>query len=282
VAQSLALKPPAAVTSAQAVTVPSSAARQTSVISLAAAGASWLHKLSAIPRLEKLAWTQVLPEFDPFKYNSFAINAGDQVHRLTRRLVRDIELASAADALAGFSPTSIFLSTVDATVTAEAVIDNLLKHLEGDGNELVLFDINRSKVKSTLLVKDPGPLTRALAADVTLSFDLTIIGNENPKSDRVVARRTNRRSSSFSITPIDERWPPGTISLSHVALPFPADDPLYGARNLESNETLHLGDLSFRGERGLLLFPADWLLRTRYNPFYDYLELRTIDWITQH
>jgi hypothetical protein len=34
-----------------------------------------------------------------------------------------------------------------------------------------------------------------------------------------------------------------------------------------------------QGERGLLLFPADWLVRLRHNPFYDYLEARTLAWI---
>ncbi len=37
--------------------------------------------------------------------------------------------------------------------------------------------------------------------------------------------------------------------------------------------------MAFQGERGLLQFPADWLLRLRHNPFYDYLELRAIAWI---
>ena len=57
------------------------------------------------------------------------------------------------------------------------------------------------------------------------------------------------------------------------------DDPLYGARPYDSNEVLHLGNIAFLGERGLLKFPADWLLRLRHNPFYDFQELRALDWI---
>jgi alpha-beta hydrolase superfamily lysophospholipase len=248
-------------------------------VSPAAAGASWLRFFSAIPGLEKLAWTQIVPEFDPFKYNSFAVNAGDQVHRLTRRVASEIEGRSESGPIAAFPRTLVFLSTVDATVTAAAVIDNLLEHLAADQHELVLFDINRSKVKSTLLVSDPGPLTTALMGNDSLPFYLTVVGNENAKSDRMVGRRKAPFSTLASSKPLGERWPPGTISLSHVALPFPSDDPLYGARPADSDDVLHLGDIAFQGERGLLLFPADWLLRLRHNPFYDYLEQRTLDWI---
>ena len=69
------------------------------------------------------------------------------------------------------------------------------------------------------------------------------------------------------------------ISLSHVALPFPPDDPLYGQRPPDNEDILFLGEMAFQGERGLLPFPADWLLRLRYNPFYDYLQEVALTWI---
>jgi hypothetical protein len=34
--------------------------------------------------------------------------------------------------------------------------------------------------------------------------------------------------------------------------------------------------MAIQGERGLLALPLEWLLRLRYNPFYDYLEARGI------
>ncbi len=27
------------------------------------------------------------------------------------------------------------------------------------------------------------------------------------------------------------------------------------------------------------MFPADWLLRLRHNPFYDFLEARVFEWV---
>ena len=74
-------------------------------------------------------------------------------------------------------------------------------------------------------------------------------------------------------------WPPGVISLSHVALPFPPDDPLYGERPPGNEDALFLGQPSIRGERGLMRISTDWLLRLRYNPFYDYLERRVVAWV---
>ncbi|MDD1650738.1 MAG: alpha/beta fold hydrolase [Methylococcaceae bacterium] len=53
-------------------------------VSPAAALAVWQSRLALIPGLEKLAWNSLAPEYDPYKYASFAVNAGDQVYQLTR------------------------------------------------------------------------------------------------------------------------------------------------------------------------------------------------------
>ena len=87
-------------------------------VSRAAALAKWMDRLAMFPGLEALAWTQILPEFDPYKYNSFTSNAGYQVHRLTRSVKTRIEARAASDPIRGFPPTLVFLSTVDATVSA--------------------------------------------------------------------------------------------------------------------------------------------------------------------
>jgi hypothetical protein len=64
-----------------------------------------------------------------------------------------------------------------------------------------------------------------------------------------------------------------------VALPFPPDDPLYGRQPPNDPKVLFLGQMAIQGERGLLKISTDWLLRLRHNPFYDFLESRTIDWM---
>ena len=124
-----------------------------------AALAKWKRRLSLLPGLGRHAWLSVLPEFDPYKYNSFATNAAEQVHGLTRSVARRIAARARSGPSERLPPTLVFKSTVDATVSTDALMDNLFAHLASDRHELVLFDINRSAVKSTLLVSDPGPLT---------------------------------------------------------------------------------------------------------------------------
>ena len=236
--------------------------------------------LSRIPGLGTLAWLSVEPEFDPYKYNSFATNAGAQVHRVTRSVARRISARAQSGSLDLFPPTLIVKSTVDATVSLNAVVDNFLKHLSPHKNELVLFDINRYAARVKLLIDDPAPLTDRLMNDDALPFTLTLITNENPESFQVIARKKAPLSKDGpEIEHLNLAWPPGVISLSHVALPFPPDDPLYGQKPPDDDKALFLGQMAIQGERGLLKLSYDWLVRLRHNPFYDYLERRTLQWM---
>ena len=248
----------------------------------ASALARFKDALSVLPGLEDLAYLAVMSEFDPFNYNSFATNAGAQVHALTRDVDRRIRtLVQEPTKARAFPPVLALKSTVDSTVTTEAIVDNLLKRLPGPRNELVLFDINRhAAIASSLLVADPAPLTDRLMAEERLPFAVTFVTNESPESAKVVARYKAPFSPQTSSTrPLDLVWPSGMVSLSHVALAFPPDDPLYGRGPADSGDRIFLGDMALRGERGLVRIPADWLLRQRYNPFYPYLEARVLQWL---
>jgi esterase/lipase len=249
-------------------------------VTRAAALTKWLGKLAAVPGLEKFAWTSILPEFDPYKYNSFSANAGEQVHRLTRHVIGAVEARAASGPIQDFPPTLVYLSTVDATVSTDAVIDNLLEHLAPHRHELVLFDINRRNVKKSVLVSDPGPLTARLMKDGMLPFSLTLVGNENAASRTVVVRRKASLSDRVVVDPLETDWPRGVISLSHIALPFPPDDPVYGQRDPNNPDIIFLGQMAVQGERGLLQFSSDWLLRLRHNPFYEFLETGTLEWLS--
>ena len=245
-----------------------------------AALARFKNRLSALPGLGGLAWLQILPEFDPYKYNSFATNAADVVHRLSRSVEERVAARARSKPAAVLPPTLVFKSTVDSTVTTEAVVDRLLALLPPYRHELVLFDINRSAAKSSLLVSDPGPLTKRLMIDETLTFGVTFLTNENPETNAVVARWKAPFSSSASKKErLGLAWPTGVISLSHVALPIPPDDPLYGGRPPEDEDALFLGAMALQGERGLLELPGDWLLRMRYNPFFEVIEKRVLEWL---
>jgi hypothetical protein len=238
--------------------------------------------LSAVPGLDGFAYLAVMEEFDPFNYNSFATNAGAQVHAITRDVDQRIgALAQDPKAASKLPPILALKSTVDSTVTTEAVVDNLLMRLPANRNELVLFDINRNAaIKSTLLVSDPAPLTERLMADDSLPFAVTLVTNENPQSATVVARyKAPFLLAKSDVVSLGLAWPRGVVSLSHVALAFPPEDPLYGRGPPASDDLVFLGNLAITGERGLVSIPADWLLRQRYIPFYPYLEKRVLEWL---
>jgi hypothetical protein len=154
-------------------------------------------------------------------------------------------------------------------------------HLPAGRSELVLFDINRNTaVKSTLLVSDPAPLTDRMLSDPSLPFAVTFVTNANPHSTIVVARHKAPFALETSdTTDLGLAWPRGVVSLSHVALPFPPDDPIYGQQPPEDSDLVFLGDLAIKGERGLLKIPPVWLLRLRYNPFYAYMQTRILQWV---
>jgi len=245
-----------------------------------AAAAGWKRRSASVPGLSRLGWLNVEPEFDPYKYNSFTTNAGEQVHRLTRSVSRRIAHLSRADRTEALPPMLAFKSNADSTVDTAAVVTRLLARFDPDGHELVLFDVNRLAAKSLLLVADRRALDLRVIGDDRLPFAVTLVTNADDVSAEVVARHQAPHSSELSGTErLGLSWPAGVISLSHVALPIPPDDPLYGQRPPDNTNVLFRGQMAIQGERGMLMLSSDWLVRLRNNPFYDYLESRTLDWI---
>lgn len=249
-------------------------------VSAAAALAGPTATLGRVPGFGRLAWAETTPEFDPYKYNSFPVNAGAQVHRLTRYIGNRVAGLAASGRAADMPPILVFKSTVDATVSTDALVDRLLGRLPDNGNELVLFDINRTAIASPILVADPGPFTNRLMRDRSLPFALRLVTNESPASTAVAEQFKPPFSATAETRQLELSWPRGVISLSHVALPFPPDDPLYGQSRPDDPGELYLGQIDIRGERGLLKLSSDWLLRLRYNPFYSILEERVLEWVS--
>jgi hypothetical protein len=64
-------------------------------------------------------------------------------------------------------------------------------------------------------------------------------------------------------------WPGGLVSLGHVALPFPPDDPAYGFLPGSGHNGINsIGSWLLRGENGALTIPLGSLTRLRSNPFW--------------
>ncbi len=245
-------------------------------VSSAAAFAVWQARLGHLLGLDKLAWNAILPEYDPYKYGSFAVNAGDVVYRLTRQIQVDLGRLSASGKLERFPPLLAFASVVDATVSTAALVDGLFRRLPAGNHELVLFDINRLAEMEPILKTDPIGEIRSLGDDPTLSFTLSLVTNDNTKSWDLIERRRQPGDAASEDSHIGLAWPEDIYSLAHVSLPFPPGDPLYGGHPTKESPGIRLGDIALRGERGVLQIPASEMLRLRWNPFYAYVEARIL------
>ena len=108
-------------------------------VSAAAAIAGPTATLGRVPGFGRLAWAQTTPEFDPYKYNSFPVNAGAQVHKLTRYVSNRVNRLVSSGRAAELPPILVFKSAVDATVSTDALVDRLLQSRFEKGRSLWLF-----------------------------------------------------------------------------------------------------------------------------------------------
>jgi len=243
-------------------------------VSGVAAYAIWQERFSRLSGLEKLGWTDIQAEFDPYKYSSFTVNAGDQIYQLTRNIAARMNRLSGPDGVAGFPRTIAFQSIVDATIKPSTLVDALFMKLAPGDHELVLFDVNRHTDAEPLLRSDPEVLTDRLLGEGQLPFTLTLVTNLNPDTDAVIARTKAAGATAATEEDLELAWPGGLFSLSHVAVPFPPDDPVYGNDPEAGEGHITLGSIFIRGERNLLQIPDNYFLRLRYNPFFGYLTTR--------
>jgi alpha-beta hydrolase superfamily lysophospholipase len=224
-----------------------------------------------LPKFAKAAWLSVVPEFNPFKYNSFPVNAARQAYRLTRVLQDQIGRLSQAGRLRDLAPVLTFQSSMDFTVSTSAVITSLYAFLPANGSEFVLFDLNRNtKV---------GPLLRgvfAAAIDKVLpgpprNWRLTLVTNTADDPD-MRERVTQPGQVMEQSRKLGLAYPRDVYSLSHVALPFPSTDGLYGAQPDPNDDFgVNLGSLAPYGEVGVLIISLDSLARISWNPFFPYM-----------
>ena len=229
----------------------------------------WVRLISWMPPFRKSSWQDIGPEVDPFKYSSFPFNASYQCWKGTRVVQRRLDRAIRSGAIAGMPPVLAFASVVDATVIAPAVQHRLLDRLPSNGSELVLFDINRHRSMVRLFPPATLELGDWELHEPGGGYTLTLVTNRSSGTDEVAAftRRPGEEEVSESSTGL--AWPRGAYSLSHVAVPFPPDDPIYGdGSSPDSDPLLRLGSLQLKGETGQLQIPTSLLYRLRYNPFF--------------
>ena len=235
-----------------------------------AAVAKWQRRAGQWFGLDKFEWDSVSVEYNPFKYSSFAINAGEQTRALTVENTSLLRSMTGSEALAAFPSVLAFQSAVDATVSTAAVMTGLMQLLPANCSELVLFDVNRQAAVEYLLSKDPlQALDPAIHLDQR-QYALSIVTNQHDETSATVLRHYAAGAERSVTLPLEARWPDDTFSLSHVALPFPPNDELYGGIVDGSRSHIQVGRAALRGERGVLAISFNEMLRLKWNPFHDW------------
>ena len=119
-----------------------------------------------------------------------------------------------------------------------------------------------------------GFLAQKALAEQKLPFALTVVTNADQNSGAVQAVQKKAMQTSLEYIALSLSWPQEIYSLSHVALPFPPDDPIYGNLPFQGSGHVRLGKFEVRGEKGVFVIPGENLIRLRHNPFYSFMEER--------
>ncbi len=229
------------------------------------------------PRFARAAWIAILPEFNPFKYNSFPVNGARQSHLVTAALRTELARQARNGSLDALPPILTFQSVIDFTVSTPAVVDTLYDRLPANGSELVLFDLNRSARFGPLLRPSAATAIDRLLPDPPRRYTATTVSDIGVPGDGMVALTVPAGELAAREEPLGLAYPKDVFSLSHVALPFPLDDPLYGLEpDGDEDYGANLGATALRGERGALIISIDAVSRMASNPFFPYM-LQRID-----
>ena len=249
-------------------------------VSAAARFAKYIAWVGAIPYFAQSRWLEIVPEYIPFKYDSFPAYAAQQTAEVTAAVQSAVRKAAKSGRIRDLPPILAFVSLVDSTVETWATIDRLYAYLPSNGSELVLFDLNRSSIVRTFLRRDYESAVRGLFANAGRHYRLTLVTNDRTDGPEAAAISAGAGSTESVKTPLGLVWPPQIFSLSHLAVPFRPDDPLFGIQpDTSIDYGARLGLLAPRGERGVLTVPADQFLRLNCNPFFPYLEARVREWL---
>jgi hypothetical protein len=248
-------------------------------VARAAGFAKVLGLLGVFPYFETSRWLDVMPEYIPFKYVSFPVNAATQTAALTEEIRGKVSRAVEKGTIGKLPPILTFVSLVDATVRTDSTVRDLYDRLGANGSELVVFDINRSASVRPFLKRREERLLEELLPRRARPFDLRIVTNASEATRDVVERSVLPGAEETAERPLGLAWPEEFYSLSHVALPFPPDDPLFGSVPPAGGAfRFNLGTLQPRGEKAVLAVPLDQLVRLTWNPFFPYLEERVRAW----
>ncbi|MGL5739212.1 MAG: alpha/beta hydrolase, partial [Plesiomonas shigelloides] len=144
---------------------------------------------SIFPAFAKSAWLSIIPEFNPFKYNSFPVKAARESFLLTQELQQSIRELT-PEGLHKVPPILTFQSVMDSTVSTRAVVNSLYRYLGANGSELVLFDINHAVSFPPLFRRSAYTAVNSLLPRGARNYNTIVITNLTPNSPEAVATVT--------------------------------------------------------------------------------------------
>lgn len=239
-----------------------------------------LDLISHLPLQSSWRWLNKSPEYNPFKYNSFPVNAAWQAHRFSRQLQRKIKRLANNNKLQQFPPVLTFQSVMDATVKTAAIQNYFYRYLPQNNSELVLFDLNRHQDFSPITKPQATNFMRTTFSPGPHHYEVVTIANRNPTTMAVSEKRQAAGTQIEQERPLDLAFPANVFSLSHVALPFPTNDPVYGLEPMQEEfYGIRLGNRHLLGETNTIIIKANTGMRLYSNPFYPYLQERILGWL---
>ncbi len=238
----------------------------------------WDLALAIIPYFEKMAWLSIGTEYDPYKYNSFPTKGGYLAYALSVKIAKKLARVRKSAGAVQLPPMIAFQSLIDSTVRTDSLVRTLYEQLPANGHEIVIFDVNRSESIQYFLVDRERDLLNELESNAPADYSYTLVTNRNAQTTQIQARTRPAGETGTINTDLPYSWPRGVYSLSHVAIPFAITDRWYGAID-ENGEprTDSFNNFAPRGEQAVLAVPIGRLMRLRHNPFFAYVEQRTVE-----
>lgn len=235
------------------------------------------HTVALVSRNRKAQWSGVAAEIDPFRYSSWPMNASVEAWRVTQAVERKLAALQRAGRMQAMPPILALQSVVDSTIIVPKLITTLFDRLTSADSELLLFDINRlDKIENLFNRSFEGKIFPKLDR-TDLPYTLRVVRNEHSESARVVMQ--TRQGKLWKELATELSWPRRVVSLSHLSVPIPPEDPIYGSDEATSAGGLPLGTLNLRAEPSALLIADSLFFRCRNNPFYHLAEDHAVQWL---
>jgi alpha-beta hydrolase superfamily lysophospholipase len=241
---------------------------------------TWLYHMAAlVSRNQKAQWSGIAAEIDPFRYSSWPMNASVQAWLVTQSVERQLSKLQRSGRMNEMPPVLAMQSVVDSTIIVPKLITALFDRLTAPINELFLVDINRMEQFANLFNRSFEHSIFPKLQRTDLPYNLSLLRNVNPDSRQITLQ--TRNGQSLQEVETDMSWPAGVVSLSHLAVPIPPEDPIYGTKEATAASGLPLGTLSLRTEPSALLISNSLFFRCRNNPFYHFMEDHTVRWLSR-